>query len=712
MKGITCALQVYILLLFHSALVGGPQFFDFTSNANTGSLEIKCGTAWSSPEGLLVEASPDEAIELIFKGKWDFSEWVYLTWDIDYQSAVEAPFNISIEGQSQHVPWGAKKFSQIHSGFLKNKENRYFNCTLTRSYNSRRSNKLVQDFSSMNSYPNGICFNHHGIIPDGVEIVTFQMDPHPKRRKFLIRNIFLNRPAKHPLYIISAEKFYPFIDRYGQFKHSNWPGKIIQDSDFKESFQEEDNFLRKFPIASNLTRYGGYKNGPRLKATGHFRVDQHGGSWTLVDPDGYLFLSTGINFVGHILARTEVKKRSNYFEGLPSENSRFRSCFSREDQYFNHGKANLIRKYGQLYENPYIKRNLKRLKHWGFNTLGGWSIDNFSNVPESLRLPYTLNLNVTWKLPQPLINTKMMDVFDPRWREQLEEEFSDYSEKVKDDPWLVGAFVNNELHWEKPNEFALSLLRVNQSIPGKKRYIMRLKEKLETIENFNEILGTNLKDWDALLQHSLPDTVLSLNTLETLNEAHYREMVEYYFSTIRIMFDQYMPEVLYLGCRFHSGYTHEFNLPIAAKYVDVLSVNIYNNDVGDYRYTNGFEEINLPYLVSEFHFGALDRGMFGTGLNLASDQRNRGERYRIYMDSVLADPKCIGAHWFMMADEATAGFNDNESYNCGFLSVTDQPYYDFLKEVIPYNNNLYRKQIDVANKETLKDSSVPKMLQD
>ena len=166
MKGITCALQVYILLLFHSALVGEPQFFDFTSNANTGSLEIKSGTAWSSPEGLLVEASPDEAIELIFKGKWDFSEWVYLTWDIDYQSAVEASFNISIEGQSQHVPWGAKKFSQIHSGFLKNKENRYFNCTLTRSYSSRRSNQLVQDFSSMNSYPNGICFNHHGIIPD------------------------------------------------------------------------------------------------------------------------------------------------------------------------------------------------------------------------------------------------------------------------------------------------------------------------------------------------------------------------------------------------------------------------------------------------------------------------------------------------------------------------------------------------------------------
>ena len=66
----------------------------------------------------------------------------------------------------------------------------------------------------------------------------------------------------------------------------------------------------------------------------------------------------------------------------------------------------------------------------------------------------------------------------------------------------------------------------------------------------------------------------------------------------------------------------------------------------------------------------------------------------------------------MMADEATAGFNDNESYNCGFLSVTDQPYYDFLEEVIPYNNDLYLKQIDIPNKEPIEDSSAPKILQD
>jgi hypothetical protein len=71
--------------------------------------------------------------------------------------------------------------------------------------------------------------------------------------------------------------------------------------------------------------------------------------------------------------------------------------------------------------------------------------------------------------------------------------------------------------------------------------------------------------------------------------------------------------------------------------------------------------------------------------------REELQTINIYMDSVLADPKCLGAHWFMMADEATAGFNGNESYNSGFLSVADQPYYEFLEQVIAYNNGLYSR---------------------
>ncbi|MEI3004161.1 MAG: hypothetical protein V8T87_06005 [Victivallales bacterium] len=37
------------------------------------------------------------------------------------------------------------------------------------------------------------------------------------------------------------------------------------------------------------------KNGPKLKATGYFRVLRYQGKWWLVDPEGRLFWSTGID---------------------------------------------------------------------------------------------------------------------------------------------------------------------------------------------------------------------------------------------------------------------------------------------------------------------------------------------------------------------------------------------------------------------------------
>jgi hypothetical protein len=690
MRRIRHALLTLLLAVSPLALVAERLLYDFSSNDNTATLSIQSGKAEINEDGLFIEATPHEAIELTFEGDFDFSDWIYLSWDMEYRSSPEARFDINITGEYKDVPWGPRKFKQTHSGFLKNKETRRFDCTLVRTYNSTPMTPLTKEFTAMNAYPNGLSFNHHGIIPPGVKSVSFRMEPNNTTRKLWIREIRLIRPAQHPLHAKHKDAFFPFIDAYGQFKHETWPGKIMHDDDFKQSLQAEDQFFKEHPRPKHVSKYGGNKEGPRLHATGRFRVGQHEGRWTLVDPEGYLFVSTGVNFVGSALTSTKVHERSHYFEGLPPIDGMFSNCYKHSKQSFNHGEANLIRKYGQQYESAYVERCLKRLQHWGFNTLGGWSVDSFTGIPESLRIPYTLNLNVTWKLPRPWINKKMMDVYDPRWKQQLEAEFAAYSKRVKDDPWLIGAFVNNELHWEKPNAFAKSLLSMEMAVPGKQRYIECLKEELQTIEIFNQRTGACVASWDALLQTSLPNSI-TLEAFESINIKNYQQMVEHYFSTIRQMFDRYLPEVLYLGCRFHAGFTHEHNFSIAAKYVDVLSINIYTDAVSNYRYPREFDQIDLPYIVSEFHFGALDRGMFGTGLNFAADQRNRGERYRIYMDSVLADPKCLGAHWFMMADEATAGFNGNESYNSGFLSVADQPYYEFLEQVIAYNNGLYSR---------------------
>ena len=53
-----------------------------------------------------------------------------------------------------------------------------------------------------------------------------------------------------------------------------------------------------------------------------------------------------------------------------------------------------------------------------------------------------------------------------------------------------------------------------------------------------------------------------------------------------------------------------------------------------------------PVIIGEFHFGALDRGMFHPGLKQERDQPHRAELYRSYVQSALAHPLIIGTHWF------------------------------------------------------------------
>ncbi|MFZ4683811.1 MAG: hypothetical protein ACOYMS_15000 [Terrimicrobiaceae bacterium] len=91
-------------------------------------------------------------------------------------------------------------------------------------------------------------------------------------------------------------------------------------------------------------------------------------------------------------------------------------------------------------------------------------------------------------------------------------------------------------------------------------------------------------------------------------------------------------------------------------------------------------DIDKPYIVGEFHFGATDRGVFDSGLVGVSDQEGRGRAYQNYVKSALADPKCIGAHWFQYTDQPTTGRpGDGENGNVGFVSITDTPYPELIR---------------------------------
>src|SRR5206468_62188 len=107
-----------------------------------------------------------------------------------------------------------------------------------------------------------------------------------------------------------------------------------------------------------------------------------GGKWWLVDPDGALFLSLGIDVVTPHEA-TIITGRESMFTGLPRSDEPLGPHFGtvrqihsgpiKDGSTFNFYAANLERTYGPDFFDPWRERTLSRLKSWGFNTVANWS---------------------------------------------------------------------------------------------------------------------------------------------------------------------------------------------------------------------------------------------------------------------------------------------------------------------------------------------------
>jgi len=126
---------------------------------------------------------------------------------------------------------------------------------------------------------------------------------------------------------------------------------------------------------------------------------------------------------------------------------------------------------------------------------------------------------------------------------------------------------------------------------------------------------------------------------------------------------------MYLGCRF--AWVNDRAARAAAKFCDVVGYNRYRYSVADLTLPEG---VDKPIIIGEFHFGALDRGMFHTGLRPTADQNARAAAYADYVRGALENPAIVGTHWFQYGEQATTGRGDGENYQIGFLDVCDTPY--------------------------------------
>jgi hypothetical protein len=258
-------------------------------------------------------------------------------------------------------------------------------------------------------------------------------------------------------------------------------------------------------------------------------------------------------------------------------------------------------------------------------------------------------------------------------------------EKEKDhmsDPYCVGFFINNELHWKVPLDYAKEVVKTPAKTAAKQAFAKFLENRLG-LKAFNTKLGTSFSTWDDFLAQ---EEALDLKAIELDVEDFYRSMCDRYFKQCRDALKTMSPSTLYLGCRFH------VNRPIAVasatRYCDVVSFNVYEFGIDTFDRVL----VDVPFITGEFHYGAFDRGMFAPGLKWASDQDDRAKLYRDYVRGALGNKKCVGVHWFQYPSQSFTGRGDGENYQVGILDIADQPNPELREAIRGVGYELYERR--------------------
>jgi len=494
----------------------------------------------------------------------------------------------------------------------------------------------------------------------------------------------------------SPAKFLPMIDEFGQYIHRDWPGKTRSLKDLSASLAAETKDIAARPGPKKWNAYGGLAAGPQLKATGYFRTAKHAGKWWLVDPKGKLFWSHGIDCV-HSYAATPISDREHYFRNLPDAKSPFAKFYGKgswapHGYYRTHSPyrtydfagANLQRKYGDKWREKFAAKTHERLRSWGMNTIANWSD---SKIYLMRKTPYVGTIHFSARQIEGSKGYwgKFHDVFDPGFAKAVAKRLAREKDRSAGDPMCIGYFVDNELGWGNDVSLALGALASGADQPAKKAFIADLRAKYSTIAKLNAAWATKHKSWEALLAaRTTPDKTKARDDLIVF----YARTAETYFKTIRDELKKVAPKQLYLGCRF--AWVNDLAALAAAKYCDVVCYNRYQYSVEDLRLP---ANIDKPIVIGEFHFGALDRGMFHTGLRKARDQKHRGELYAAYVRGALRNPLIVGTHWFQYKDQATTGRGDGENYQIGFVDICDRPYGETIEASRSVGYNMYEYRL-------------------
>ena len=382
-----------------------------------------------------------------------------------------------------------------------------------------------------------------------------------------------------------------------------------------------------------LSTYGGSKT-DRRAATGFFRAEKIGRRWWFIDPEGYPFIHMGV---------VDLKHPQGL--GTPQE---------------------------------WAAKTTGLLHAVGFNGAGAWSDTKLLRAaPQPVAYTMIWNFMSSYGRKRGGIYQQAghmgypgdcIFVFDPAF-EEFCDEYAKRLADMKDDPWLLGHFSDNELPFYT-----------------------------KTLDNFMKLPPVDagrvaVDRWLAERRAAHPD---EQGITDGMRDAFLGFVAERYLRITTTAMRKYDPNHLCLGPRFDfQALQSQALFEAAGRHLDVIAVNYYHAWSPDpVRTGNWVKWSGKPFLVTEWYAKGMDSGMANTtGAGwVVKTQADRGKFYQNFTLGLLESGGCVGWHWFKYRDNDPASKTadpSNLDSNKGIVNIRAQPYVPLLQAMHELNRQVY-----------------------
>lgn len=420
---------------------------------------------------------------------------------------------------------------------------------------------------------------------------------------------------------------------------------------------------------------------PEIKdaATGFFHVVQKpDGRWWAIDPLGRGIVLLGVDHVT------------------------FRGHWCEKLGYSPHGRKNEA-KYAS--KAVWEEEALARLKAWGFTMLGagcdsklkhrGLVHTEFLSIGDHLA---TLGdeYDITPNERRPC--SSFPNVFHPDFEAYCHFRAKKSCTPNRNDPWLFGYFIDNELAWWGRGGSDTGLFDAVMKKGPSHTAKVALKDFVAArcdrkIEAFNASFGQQLKSFDDILTlnalpHGTPEQ-------RALKKAFLSFAADRYFSIASRAIREADPNHLVMGARFAgTGGADPAVWEVSGRYCDVVTFNCYpmadldegrvythfgkNGEPVTEHFAKYYDYVKRPMLITEWSFPALDAGLpsvHGAGQRFRT-QAERTEATSLFARTMLSLPFLLGYDYFMWVDEPALGISTPfpEDSNYGLINEDGVPY--------------------------------------